>query len=92
MVKFGPYPYPLKKRILSDVGHLSNEACGKAITELLSSKPKHIILGHLSNTNNYPDLAYQTVINVLQENSVVLDKDVFIKMAKRDMPSSYTIF
>ena len=57
MVKFGPYPYPLKRRILSDVGHLSNEACGKAIVEIMNHKQKHIFLGHLSKTNNHHDLA-----------------------------------
>ena len=56
MLKFGPYPYTLKRRILSEVGHLSNEDCGKAIVDLIRYKPnKKIILGHLSGTNNHPD-------------------------------------
>jgi phosphoribosyl 1,2-cyclic phosphodiesterase len=89
MVKFGPYPYPLKQRILSNIGHLSNEACGKAIVQLLNDRQKHIVLGHLSNTNNYPELAYATVINVLRENNINVGKDVLISMANRDKPSSY---
>lgn len=92
MLKFGPYPYVLKRRILSDVGHLSNEACGNAIVEIMTEKPKRIILGHLSNTNNYPDLAYQTVINVLNENNVKIGEDVFLTMADRSKPSSYISF
>ena len=50
MLKFGPYPYNLKRRILSNVGHLSNEACGNAIMNLLNGNHKNIILGHLSKT------------------------------------------
>ena len=42
MVKFGPYPYNLKRRILSSVGHLSNEDCGKAIIDILDGKEKEV--------------------------------------------------
>ena len=87
MLKFGPYPYPLKKRILSDFGHLSNEACGEAIISIMNEKPKRVILGHLSKTNNYPDLAYKTVENILLENGVMIGQDVLLDIAKRDMPS-----
>ena len=89
MLKFGPYPYSLKRRILSDVGHLSNDDCGKAIVSITNSKFKNIILGHLSKTNNYPDLAYQTVLNILNDHSITLDKDISLGMAKREMPSNY---
>lgn len=89
MVKFGPYPYPLKQRILSDVGHLSNDNCGKAILSMLDDKPKRIVLGHLSQTNNYPELAKATVKNILDENNVKIGKDVLLYMADRAKPSSY---
>lgn len=89
MLKFGPYPYNLKRRILSNVGHLSNEACGLAILDIVNEKPKKVVLGHLSNTNNYPDLAYQTVLNILNENKVDLQKDIVLSMADRKKPSSY---
>lgn len=89
MLKFGPYPYNLKRRILSDVGHLSNEDCGKAIVEIMGGKKKIIALGHLSKTNNYPDLALKTVVNVLNENGISTEKDIVVTMAKRDMPSVY---
>ena len=90
MLKVGPYPYPLKRRILSDIGHLSNEACGRAIVSMQTGKQKKIILGHLSQTNNQPDLAYQTVLNILNGNGVNLEKEISIHMAKRNMPSNYT--
>lgn len=92
MLKFGPYPYSLKRRILSNVGHLSNEDCGKAIVNITNSKFKKIILGHLSNTNNYPELAYQTVVNVLNESNIKLNIDICLYMAKRNMPSNYIEF
>lgn len=90
MLKFGPYPYNLKRRILSEIGHLSNDDCGNAIVELYKcSTNKKIILGHLSNTNNQPDLAYQTVLNVLSENGIKQKKDIILTMANRHSPSSY---
>lgn len=92
MLKFGPYPYTLKRRILSDVGHLSNHDCGKAIVNMIKYNCKKVILGHLSKTNNYPELAYETVVSVLRENEVKVNEDVFITMAKRDMPSNYIEF
>jgi len=90
MLKFGPYPYPLKRRILSEIGHLSNDDCGVAITELVKYKlNKQIILGHLSNTNNQQDLAYQTVLNVIRENGIKENEDVILTMASRHNPSNY---
>lgn len=93
MLKFGPYPYNLKRRILSNVGHLSNEDCGKAIADMIDGcKRKRVILGHLSETNNYPELAYQTVINILTARKIDLTKDIGLTVAKRDMPSNYVEF
>lgn len=92
MLKFGPYPYVLKRRILSNIGHLSNDDCGKTIVEISNGKYKRIILGHLSKTNNYPDLAYQTVVNILNENGIDINKNISLTIAKRDMPSSYIEF
>lgn len=93
MLKFGPYPYNLKRRILSDIGHLSNEDCGKAIADMIDGyKRKKVILGHLSKTNNYPELAYQTVVNILTARKIDLNKDIGLTVAKRDMPSNYVEF
>lgn len=89
MLKFGPYPYVLKRRILSEVGHLSNEDCGKAIVDLINYKPhKRIILGHLSGTNNNADLALETVASILRENNIVEKEDIFLTMADRHSPSN----
>lgn len=92
MLKFGPYPYPLKRRILSEIGHLSNEDCGKAIIDILNEgKAKDFVLGHLSGTNNHPDLAYETVVSVLRENNILVNEDVKVSMAKRGEPSEYRV-
>ena len=88
MLEVGPYPYHLKSRIWSDVGHLSNEACGKLLSEIISDKMQYIILGHLSKDNNYPELAFETVRNELMFNNIDLnDMGIEIRVAKRDCPS-----
>ena len=61
MLQLGPYSYALKQRILSDVGHLSNENCGKFISRLLNDDVKALMLCHLSDKNNMPELAYESV-------------------------------
>jgi phosphoribosyl 1,2-cyclic phosphodiesterase len=84
MLKVGPYPYPLKLRILSEVGHLSNEACGNMIMDILNSKIKKIMLGHLSKTNNFPELAVRTVLSILEMNGIKDGRDIDIDIALRD--------
>ncbi len=61
MLHVGTYPYYIKQRILSEIGHLSNELSGKLLCELLHDGLKNIILGHISKENNYEALAYETV-------------------------------
>ncbi len=88
MLEVGPYPYPLKMRIWSDEGHLSNEACGQLLSEIISDKMQYIILGHLSKDNNYPELAFETVRNELMFNDIDLNEmEIEIKVASRDCPS-----
>ena len=88
MLRMGPYPYKLKLRVLGENGHLSNEDCGSAIVSLLKNdKKKQIVLGHLSGTNNHPDLAYQTVVDVLSANGLRPGDDVILQLASRHNPS-----
>lgn len=61
MLQAGPYPFMLKKRILGNYGHLSNDMSARLILELLERKVKNLYLAHLSEENNYPMLAYETV-------------------------------
>lgn len=85
MLQVGPYPYQTKQRILSDNGHLSNELSGRLLSEILSDKMEHILLGHLSKENNMPELAYETVrleIDIADNEYKATDFD--ISVAKRD--------
>lgn len=66
------YPYQLKRRILSDRGHLSNEAASCFMRRLADSGTKRILLAHLSPENNLPELAYQTALNALAGTSTVV--------------------
>lgn len=61
MLMTGPYPYDLKRRIASRKGHLSNPDCAVFSTRLAANGMKRLLLAHLSETNNLPDLAYAEV-------------------------------
>lgn len=87
ILKYSRYPFQLKQRILSPIGHLSNETSGKTIAELrIKYGLKNAMLGHLSKENNFPELALKTVTNELENNNVSL-KDISINVASRDFPS-----
>ncbi|MFB0919211.1 MAG: MBL fold metallo-hydrolase [Clostridiaceae bacterium] len=92
MLKYGPYPYNLKLRVLSELGHLSNEDCARAVLEILGEKERKIVLGHLSGTNNVPELAMKTVESIIIEKGAVIgeNKDLTLKLASRIRPSAYT--
>ena len=88
MLQVGPYPYPLKQRILSDKGHLSNESAGKLLCEVLHDDMKHIILGHLSHENNLPELAFESVRAEITVSDIPYNGGDFpISVAKRHEPS-----
>ena len=86
MLQVGSYPYYLKQRILGDRGHLSNENAGKLLCRLLHDDMKAVFLGHLSKENNFPELAYKTVVEQIIENHFD-ENDVKVGVAKRDGPS-----
>lgn len=87
MLEVGPYPYVLKRRILGDRGHLSNEASGRMISSILNDNIKHIILGHLSKENNLPELAYETVrLEITASQTPYKGDDFDIQVARRDRP------
>ncbi len=71
VLKSGSYPYALKRRILSDQGHLSNEAAGDSICYLAENNVKNFILAHLSEENNFPELALSTIQGMLQQRKKV---------------------
>lgn len=61
MLQVGRYPYYLKQRILGEKGHLSNERAGQLLCELLHDGLEAVVLGHLSQENNLPELAFEAV-------------------------------
>ena len=75
MLKNGPYPVFLKRRIASDTGHLSNSSCSKAILEIIESGPKQFILGHLSENNNTITKAREALDNVMKKAGAEEGKD-----------------
>lgn len=81
------YPFFLKRRIFSDTGHLSNGACAQGLTILAQSGIKQFMLGHLSKENNYPELAFKTVCNILNANGIREGIDINIEVAPADRMS-----
>ncbi len=66
MLLCGPYPYYLKSRIRSDLGHLSNEACARTAALLAGSGTETVVLMHLSRENNLPELAGMACSSALE--------------------------
>ena len=87
MLQVGKYPYYLKRRILGDKGHLSNEGSGRLLCELLHDDLKRVLLGHLSRENNLAELAYETVRLEILMNSSYKPDDFRIDIASRDSRS-----
>lgn len=88
MLMAGPYPMHLKKRIQGRKGHLSNKDSGLALLEMIKGRVTHVLLAHLSRENNYPQLAYQTVTDILVSNGVQPGKDIQVDMTYRDRASN----
>ena len=85
MLMMGSYTYALKRRVMSDCGHLSNEDAAKFCVDLVNQgNTNAILLAHLSKENNFPDLAYATSKNVLLNNDMVIGKDLNLEVLSRD--------
>ena len=87
MLQVGPYPYSLKMRIVGNKGHLSNTSCADLIKEILHKDLKHLVLGHLSRENNFPQLAYRTVLDELEKTETWGTLDTRLMVASRDEPT-----
>lgn len=84
MLQVGRYPYSLKRRILSDRGHLSNENSGRLLCKLLHDDMHTIMLGHLSEENNLAELAYETVrLEIMMDECSFKPEDFDILVASR---------
>lgn len=90
ILKMGRYPWFLKKRILSDKGHLSNEAAAELLKRILlgsESKQRQILLAHLSAENNFPEMALATVNNILEAEGLPVGQNVRISVLSRSEAS-----
>ena len=88
MLEVGPYPYPLKRRVMGDRGHLSNELSGKLLCDILHDDLQYVVLGHLSKENNYEELAYETVkLEISIGDNPYKGDDIPMMVAKRDQVS-----
>lgn len=88
MVEVGPYPYPLKQRVLGEKGHLSNELSGRLLCDILHDKLKCVMLGHLSKENNFESLAYETVkLEVTLGDNPYKGEEIPMVVAGRDSVS-----
>ncbi|WP_461201444.1 MBL fold metallo-hydrolase [Anoxybacillus sp. TBDG-1] len=72
MLRMGKYPWNIKRRILSDIGHVSNEDAGLALADVIGDQTKRIYLAHLSQDNNMKELARMTVTQVLERKGMII--------------------
>ena len=88
ILRYSRYPYYLKNRISGEYGHLSNSDAGKLLSKLsrTSTNLNSVMLGHLSKENNFPELAYKTVVDELMADKVDLSK-LSINVAVRNTTS-----
>jgi phosphoribosyl 1,2-cyclic phosphodiesterase len=78
MLREGMYPWPLKQRIMSDLGHLSNVDGAHALMDVVGNDTKHIFLGHLSQENNMKSLAHMTVAETMAAHDLGVDHDFYL--------------
>lgn len=72
MLRMGRYPWNIKRRILSDVGHVSNEDAAVAMAEVAGDRTKNFYLAHLSLDNNMKDLARMSVSQTLETKGILV--------------------
>lgn len=83
MLQKGPYPLHLKKRILGENGHLSNKEAATVCARLACLGTKKIILGHLSQENNTPQLAYEAAKLYIENCGIEVGRDIKLFVANR---------
>jgi phosphoribosyl 1,2-cyclic phosphodiesterase len=92
LLRCGHYPWNIKRRILSDIGHLSNIDAAMALTEVIGTRTRKVYLAHLSLQHNMIDLARMTVSQILQEKGVaVQDGELAIVDTYHDKPTAWEV-
>ncbi|NMB10260.1 MAG: MBL fold metallo-hydrolase [Tissierellia bacterium] len=87
MLKNGIYPYHLKQRVLSTKGHLSNIDSAMMLGEVLKANEEKVILAHLSQENNTPKMAFETIKFYLEKLGLDTEKEIDLSVAPRHMAS-----
>lgn len=87
MLQMGRYPWSIKRRILSDVGHVSNEDAAVAMSNVVFEKPTQIYLSHLSKDNNMKELARMSVSQTLQSCGIVAGEFVHLHDTDAEQPT-----
>lgn len=89
MLHNGPYPHFLKRRIRSNLGHLSNLDAARLLEKAPRKGPMHVFLAHLSRQNNHPDLAENTVAGHLSCRGCEVGREIVLQRTYRDAVASY---
>lgn len=89
MLLQGTYPWPLKKRILGNSGHLSNALAAETLSKIIGPATSHVVLAHLSEQNNMPRLAFDTVCSKLEEAGCPPGRRYSLQVAERHSPSCH---
>ncbi len=84
LLRNGPYPPSLQQRVRSNQGHLANEDSAKLLEKIVHEKLQHVILAHLSETNNLPEIAYREAERVIPETS---SREI-LKISDQDQPTA----
>jgi phosphoribosyl 1,2-cyclic phosphodiesterase len=84
MLKVGPYPWSVKQRVMSRVGHLSNLGMSEYLMNDFGTGTAHLILGHLSEHNNHPEIVRMVATQTLEERGL----DVRLEIAAQHTPSN----
>ena len=87
MLMNGSYPHFLKARILSDHGHLGNHQCSAFLAGIVGENLRHICLAHLSNHNNTPEIALQTLKQTFADKGISTNGQLQISILNRNVPS-----
>jgi len=90
MLNEGPYPFFLKKRVRGQEGHLSNVDAGKLLSRISRKNKMQVFLAHLSQQNNYPELAEKTVKQILLQNNCDVERELILHRTYPDAIASLT--
>ena len=88
LLKIGPYPWALKQRVLSRVGHLSNDTVAEYLADGFDGRARHVVLAHLSQKNNLPEIALLSARRALEERSMLRACQTRLELARADRVSA----